>query len=59
MKRIFKLAVYGIAAIAALSSCSKHNDVPSQKDIETKIIGRWEKIKHNGDETLTKSRTAQ
>ena len=41
MKRILKLAIYGIAAIAALSSCSKNEDVPSQKDIETKIIGKW------------------
>ena len=40
MKGILKLVVFGIAAIAALSSCSKNEDVPSQKDIETKIIGK-------------------
>ena len=57
MKRILKLAVYGIAAIAALSSCSKNEDVPSQKDIETKIIGKWKIIKHNGDDALTNKRT--
>ena len=57
MKGILKLVVFGIAAIAALSSCSKNEDVPSQKDIETKIIGKWKKIKHNGDDALTNKRT--
>ncbi len=56
MKGVFKLAVYGIAAIAALSSCSKNEDVPSQKDIETKIIGKWNKITHNGDDAVTNER---
>ena len=56
MKRILKLAVFGIAAIAALSSCSKNEDVPSQKDIETKIVGRWKQISKNGKEDLTNNR---
>ena len=56
MKRILKLAVFGIAAIAAFSSCSKNEDVPSQKDIETKIIGRWKQISKNGKEDLTNNR---
>ena len=57
MKRILKLAVFGIAAIAALSSCSKNEDVPSQKDIETKIIGKWKYIALDGKEDLTNNRT--
>ena len=57
MKGILKLAVYGIAAIAALSSCSKNEDVPSQKDIETKIIGRWKKMKQDGKDAVTNKRT--
>lgn len=56
MKGILKLAVYGIAAIAALSSCSKNEDVPSQKDIETKIIGKWEQTIKEGKEVLTNNR---
>ena len=56
MKRILKLAVYGIAAIAALSSCSKNEDVPSQKDIETKIIGRWKSVAFDGVTQLTNGR---
>lgn len=56
MKRILKLAVFGIAAIAALSSCSKNEDVPSQKDIETKIIGKWKQTIMNGTEVLTNDR---
>ena len=57
MKGILIFAIYGIAAIAALSSCSKNEDVPSQKDIETKIIGKWKKMKHNGVDALTNKRT--
>ena len=56
MKRILKLAVFGIAAIAALSSCSKNEDVPSQKDIETKIVGRWKQISQEGKDCLTNER---
>ena len=56
MKRILKLAVFGIAAIAAFSSCSKNEDVPSQKDIETKIIGKWKQTIMNGTEVLTNHR---
>ena len=56
MKRILKLAVFGIAAIAAFSSCSKNEDVPSQKDIETKIIGKWKETIKNGEDVLTNGR---
>ena len=56
MKRILKLAIYGIAAIAALSSCSKNEDVPSQKDIETKIIGKWKETIKDGEGVLTNER---
>ena len=56
MKRILKLAVFGIAAIAALSSCSKNEDVPSQKDIETKIIGKWKATSIKGETALTNNR---
>ncbi|MCQ2059052.1 MAG: hypothetical protein MJY71_04375 [Bacteroidaceae bacterium] len=56
MKRILKLAVFGIAAIAAFSSCSKNEDVPSQKDIETKIIGKWKEASINGKDALTNNR---
>ncbi|MCQ2084192.1 MAG: hypothetical protein MJY58_06850, partial [Bacteroidaceae bacterium] len=56
MKGILKLAVFGIAAIAALSSCSKNEDVPSQKNIETKIIGKWKRIKLDGVEHSTNMR---
>ena len=56
MKRILKLAVFGIAAIAALSSCSKNEDVPSQKDIETKIIGKWKQIAIDGKDIVTNVR---
>ena len=56
MKRILKFAIYGIAAIAALSSCSKNEDVPSQKDIETKIIGKWKETIKDGDGVLTNER---
>ena len=56
MKGILKLAVFGIAAIAALSSCSKNEDVPSQKDIETKIIGKWKEASINGKDALTNNR---
>ena len=53
MKGILKLAIYGIAAIAALSSCSKNEDVPSQKDIETKIIGKWKTLQGDGKDVVT------
>ena len=56
MKGILKLAVFGIAAIAAFSSCSKNEVVPSQKDIETKIIGKWKRIKLDGVEHSTNMR---
>ena len=56
MKGILKLAVFGIAAIATLSSCSKNEDVPSQKDIETKIIGKWKVTQCNGEYVLTNNR---
>ena len=59
MKRILKFAIYGIAAIAALSSCSKNEDVPSQKDIETKIIGKWKIVKSGGKDATTNARCIQ
>ena len=57
MKRILKLAVYGIVAISILSSCTDSDDYPSQKDIETKIIGKWKEIVTEGKDALTNSRT--
>ena len=56
MKRILKLAVFGIAAIAAFSSCSKNEDVPSQKDIETKIIGKWKQTLQDGTDIVTNNK---
>ena len=59
MKGILKFAIYGIAAIVALSSCSKNDDVPSQKDIETKIIGRWKSTSMNGVDELTNNKAVK
>lgn len=56
MKKILKLAVYSIVAMVALSSCSDSDDYPSQKDIETKIIGKWKEIVNDGMEVLTNDR---
>ena len=56
MKRFFKLTFYCIAAVIALSSCTKDEDVPTQKDIETKIIWKWKRIKLDGVEQTTNMR---
>ncbi|MCQ2075600.1 MAG: hypothetical protein MJZ20_00990 [Bacteroidaceae bacterium] len=56
MKDLFKLAFYGILAIATFSSCSQDDNIPSQKDIETKIIGKWKRVKLDGVENLTNMR---
>ena len=52
MKRTFRMAFYGLAAIAVLASCQKVN-VPSQKEIETKIVGKWKLRSQDGQELLT------
>ena len=59
MKGILKLAVFGIAAIAAFSSCSKNEDVPSQKDIETKIIGKWKQTLQDGTDIVTNNKVVK
>lgn len=56
MEKILKLAIYGIVAIVTLSSCSESDDSPSQKEIETKIIGKWKKIVNDGTDVLTNNR---
>lgn len=55
MKKLIKLALAGLAVAASLASCQK-DGTPSQKELETKIIGKW-KLSHNdGKESLTNSK---
>lgn len=56
MKKLFRLAAYGFAIIAAFSSCSKSDDGLSQKDVETKIIGRWKNHRLEGEEYITNNK---
>lgn len=56
MKQFFKMAVIGLAAVAAFASCEKE-DFPSQQEIETKIVGQWKCVESEGKETLTDQRS--
>ena len=56
MKKLFRLAAYGCAIIAAFASCSKSDDGLSQKDVETKIIGKWKNTRLDGEEYVTNDR---
>ena len=52
--KIIALALMAVAMV--FGSCSKDDDVnnvPSQKEIETKIIGKWKKMKQDGKGTLS------
>ena len=56
MKVILKLAVHGIAAIAALASCSKEQKeqpVSSQPGMKTDLLGTWKQIYENDEYCLT------
>lgn len=60
MKVILKLAVYGIAAIVALASCSKEQKekpVSSQIGMKTSILGTWKQITVNDEPCLTDLRS--
>lgn len=56
--KIIALALMAVAMV--FGSCSKDDDVnnvPSQKEIETKIIGKWKKMKQDGKDVATNQRT--
>lgn len=57
-KTFFALAA--LVATATFTSCDNNDDdapsVPTQKEIETKIIGKWERAKQDGVELLTNER---
>lgn len=56
--KIIALALMAVAMVFA--SCSKDDDVnnvPSQKEIETKIIGKRKKMKQDGKDVATNQRT--
>ena len=65
MDKTLKLAFWSIVEIVVLSvaltctSCSKDEDVLSQKDIETKIIGKWKSTSMNGKEDLTNNKVVK
>ncbi|MCQ2271088.1 MAG: hypothetical protein MJZ52_07695 [Bacteroidales bacterium] len=62
MDKTLKLAFWSIVEIVVLSvaltctSCSKDEDVLSQEEIETKIIGKWKQTIKDGDGVLTNDR---
>ena len=58
MKEILRLAVYGIATIAALASCSKE-PVPSQNDIKAGILGTWKQFIVDDEYCLTNLRSTK
>ncbi len=56
--KIIALALMAVAMV--FTACSKDDDVnnvPSQKEIETKIIGKWKKMKQDGKDVATNQRT--
>ena len=62
MKTTFKLILALAIGVVAMVFASCSNDdgnnpvVPSQQEIEAKIIGRWEKIRSDGKDVLTDTR---
>ena len=59
MKKIFNVALAATIGAAAVltTSCNGNNpNVPTQKEIETKIIGKWKSITQLNKETLTNDR---
>lgn len=55
--KFFALALMAVAMVFA--SCSKDDDVnnvPSQQEIETKIVGKWKNVSELGVETPTNNR---
>ena len=49
-------ATIGAAAVLTTSCNGNNPNVPSQKEIETKIIGKWKRVAINGEEELTNHR---
>lgn len=49
-------ATIGAAAVLTTACNGNNPNVPSQKEIETKIIGKWKRVAINGDEELTNHR---
>ena len=59
-KSILALALMAVAmTFASCSSDDEVSNVPSQKEIETKIIGKWKALTINGTECLTNNRKVQ
>lgn len=60
MKTTNKILALVLMAVAmAFASCSKDDDVnnvPSQQEIETKILGRWKNVTVDGVTVLTNDR---
>ena len=59
MKKIFNFllaATIGAAAVLTTSCNGNNPNVPTQKEIETKIIGKWKKTVNDGVEVLTNQR---
>ncbi len=56
MKKLLRSVAYVFAIIAAFASCSKSDDGPSQKDVETKIIGKWKNHRLEGEEYITNNK---
>ena len=54
------LALVLMAVAMVFTSCSKDDDndpvVPTQQEIETKIIGKWKNVTCNGQKVLTNDR---
>ena len=61
MNKTFKslLALAFMAVAMVFASCSKDDDVnnvPSQKEIESKIIGKWKETKRDNEDVITNRR---
>lgn len=58
MKRFCYLAAFAALTATISVACTK-DDTPSQKEIETHIIGKWKRVKSDGIETLTNGRVIE